>query len=107
MQNKLISFKDLGYLYSLISIAYHSRDHLSRDLKWSSKLENIYLRKNYRNLLETVAIEKKKKCFNSLFAKIYQNCEDEIRKRVMLEVISCYDRCPYAKLKQITGIPEG
>ena len=51
MQNKCISFRDMGYLYSLISIAYHGRDHLKRDIKWSAKVENTYLRKNYKKLL--------------------------------------------------------
>lgn len=74
MQNKVISFDDMGFLYSLLLIAYQKREKMQEDIKWSGKIENFYLRKNYKKLLDIIAQEKKKRCYHSLFYKIYTKC---------------------------------
>lgn len=38
MENQVISLQDLGFVYSLIMLAYHDREELTRDVKWSAKL---------------------------------------------------------------------
>ena len=38
MQNKVISFSDAGFLYSLLCLAYQDRSKMMEDIKWSSKM---------------------------------------------------------------------
>jgi hypothetical protein len=42
---------DLGFLYSLLSLAFKDRQSLKRDVKWSSKIEISYLGAEYRRLI--------------------------------------------------------
>ena len=35
MKNKVLSFSDLGFLYSLLSLAYQTKSELKREAPWS------------------------------------------------------------------------
>lgn len=50
MNNGLMSLLDLGFLYSILALAYSERDQLKKDIKWSSKIETSYLHADYKKL---------------------------------------------------------
>lgn len=74
IENRVLSFQDLGFLYSIIVLAYGSREEVATDVSWSSKLENQYLRRNYKTLLNVLAQERTAKRFHPIFYRHYDKC---------------------------------
>ena len=107
LKNRALSFDDLGFLYSLVSLAYRPRHELLKEVSWSCGLEHLYLRRQYRALLHRIDAERESRCFNPILARIYAACQLQIRIRVFSDVVQSFDRCPYALLHQLTGITEG
>lgn len=52
-KNRAMSYTDLGFLYSLLTIAYKKKDKI-KYVKWSNKLENQYLNNNYKTVMQTL-----------------------------------------------------
>lgn len=52
-KNRAMSYNDLGFLYSMLTIAYKKKDKI-KFVKWSNKLENQYLNNNYKTVLQTL-----------------------------------------------------
>lgn len=105
MANGILSLLDLGFLYSIISLAHSSREALKKDVKWSSKIETDYLHSDYRKLF--ASIEKHYDShgrFNPTARFVYDNCLRLITERVLKEVLSAYQTTPLAKVEQLTGI---
>lgn len=49
-KNKVMSYNDLGFLYSMVAIAYKKKIDIP-NIKWSSKMENLYVNSKYKALL--------------------------------------------------------
>ena len=45
---------DLGFLYSILGLAYLDREILKQDIKWSSKLEILYFQTEYKKLINDI-----------------------------------------------------
>ena len=54
MNNGIMSLLDLGFLYSIVALAFLSREALKQDIKWSSKLEISYLQTDYKKLMHDI-----------------------------------------------------
>lgn len=52
-KNRAMSYSDLGFIYSLLTIAYKKKDKI-KYVKWSNKLENQYLNNNYKTVMQTL-----------------------------------------------------
>ncbi len=52
-KNRAMSYTDLGFIYSLLTIAYKKKDKI-KYVKWSNKLENQYLNNNYKTVMQTL-----------------------------------------------------
>jgi len=48
-----MSYSDLGFLYSLMAIAYKKKSEISF-IKWSFKLENQFMNNKYKHILDTL-----------------------------------------------------
>jgi hypothetical protein len=105
IENKILSLLDLGYLYSLLGLAYKDRSSLATNVQWSSKIEINYLQNDYLKLFESI-----KKCydnygqFNILIAILYEDCVSRIKKRVIEDLCSGYQQISFMKITKLTGI---
>ena len=48
--NGIFNLSDLGFLYSLLTLAFKDRSSVKRHIKWSSKVETSYLQSYYKKL---------------------------------------------------------
>lgn len=75
---------DLGFLYSLIALAYSNREALKSDIKWSSKIELSYLQADYKKLFHDLHHEYEEYGrFNPTIRFVFNECLREINKRVL------------------------
>jgi len=54
LSNLVISYVDLGIIYSLVALAKKDRAFLKIKTAWSSKLEVLYLQNKFRELLDNI-----------------------------------------------------
>jgi hypothetical protein len=52
-KNRVLGFDDLGFLYSLLSMAYKKKKDINFT-KWSYKLENMFINNKYKAVLDTL-----------------------------------------------------
>lgn len=102
LKNNVIAADDLGFLYSLVCLGHHQQ--YKSNIKWSSKLEKLYLRHRYQSLLETVQEQRQQRQYHPLIYSTIDQCEENLRKKIVMEVAGAYDRCPCSLLLQKTGI---
>lgn len=89
-----MSYSDLGFLYSILAIAYKKKSDI-KFVKWSFKLENQFMGNKYKHVLETLQKEREIRCFLPIIKRIYDGCFAKIKKRILMEIISSFDRCPF------------
>jgi len=70
-----MSLLDLGFLYSILAIAYLDRETLKQDIMWSSKLEILYFQTEYKRLINDIkrSYENFGK-FNPTIRFVYDEC---------------------------------
>lgn len=105
-KNRVISYSDLGFLFGMLSIAYKKKKDIPYT-KWSSKLENLYLNSKYKVILETLKREKQTRCLLPVINKNYEQCLRIITDKILVEVVSSFDRCPFRIIEELTGMTEG
>jgi hypothetical protein len=105
-KNRVISYGDLGFLFGMLSVAYKKKKDIPFT-KWSSKLEILYLNSKYKALLDTLKKEKQIRCFLPITNKNYEQCLKIITDKVLAEIVSSFDRCPFKILEETTGMTEG
>lgn len=98
MKNIVMSQQDFGFLYSLISLAFRTREELLTEVSWSGDLQQLYHRRQYKRILEIIDRQKVTKCYLSIFEQIYSLCQNEIRVRIFSDIIQSFDRCPFTLL---------
>jgi hypothetical protein len=54
LSNLVISYVDLGIIYSLVALAKKDRAFLKIKTAWSFKLEVLYLQNKFRDLLDKI-----------------------------------------------------
>lgn len=96
---------DLGFLYSLLALAYKDRKYLKQDVKWSSKTEIAYLQADYKKLFSEITRHYDNYGqFNPTIRFVFKNCEEEIKKRVFCELFNAYHMISFSKIENVTGI---
>lgn len=105
-RSRVISYGDIGFLYSLLSVAYKKKKDIGFT-KWSSKLENQFVNNNYKSILQTLDREREARCFLPIINKVYDDCYKKIRSKILIEVVSSFDRCPFSIIEELTGLDEG
>ena len=81
-KNRVLSHQDLGYLFSLISLAFRTREELLTEVSWSGELQQLYHRRQYKRILDKIEREKNTKCYLPIFEKVYSLCQNEIKIRI-------------------------
>lgn len=61
-------------------------------------------RNKYKLVLETLQKEKEKSCFLPIINHVYDHLHNIIKRKILIEVISAYDRCPFSMIEELTGI---
>ena len=98
-ENRVMSQHDFGFLFSLVSVAFKTREELQNEVSWSGELQQLYLRKLYKKMLRKIEDQRFVKCNLSIFEHIYETCSTEIEIRVFSDIVQSFDRCPYSKLE--------
>jgi hypothetical protein len=105
ISNGILSLLDLGFLYSIIALAYSDRETLKQDVKWSSKIEIAYLQADYRKLFGDLNREYENYGrFNPTIRFVYEDCREEIVKKVLSEIFNAYQMISVAKVQELTDI---
>lgn len=81
-KNRVIGYGDIGFLFSLLSIAYKKKKDII-STKWSSKLENQYVNNHYKEVLETLEKERESRCYLPIINKMYEQCYKIIRSKIL------------------------
>ena len=102
--SKIFSLQDLGLLYTLLSLAYKDRASLKKDIKWSSKIQILYLKADYKKLLQDLqkAFDNYGQ-FNLTISLVYSDCFNEIKKRILSEIFNCYHLISAKQVAETTG----
>lgn len=108
MNNGIISLLDLGFLYSVLALAYNQRDQLKKGVKWSSKIETFYLQSDYKKMfLELDRSYNSYGQFNPTIRFVYETCFKAITERILKEVLAAYQMISFQKMEKMTGISKG
>lgn len=91
ISNQVISYVDLGILYSLVALAKKDREFLKVKTLWSAKLEVLFLQNNFRELLSKIhKINETQGKFHPLIDKLYNKLLHTIRERILVKYLSVF-----------------
>ena len=104
LANGIFNLTDLGFLYSLLVLAFKDRSSVKKHIKWSSKVEIAYLQSDYKKLFSDLRRHYENfGCFNPTIAFVYGECFTAIRNRIFQEIFNAYESLTIEAVAQKTG----